>query len=208
MKINPYKGFFVDFEGLDGSGISTQGRLVALALKNSGVRPYVTKEPTAGPVGKLVGRALKREFNSLPPASLQLLFAADRGRHLYEEIVPRLKKEMMVITDRYAWSSIAFGSVDLDREWLFDLNKNFILPDLTILIDVAPEVCLERICKERSGVELFEEEEKLQQAWATYHYLASKYWWAHFAIVDGEQEKEKVTEEILLHLKNHPKFSG
>lgn len=206
MKIHNYPGFFIDIEGLDGSGSSTQVSLVAKELKKEKIKPYLTKEPTKGPIGRLVRRALEGEFNALPPASIQLLFAADRGRHLNTEIIPQLEKGKMVITDRYAWSSVAFGSVELSREWLLDLNQDFILPDLTIFIEVSPAVCLERIAKERQGIELFEEEEKLERAWDAYHSLVSKYWWTNMAVVDGEQEKGEVTEDILGHIKRHPKF--
>lgn len=206
MKIHQYKGFFIDIEGLDGSGASTQVKLVAKALRKERIKPYLTKEPTKGPIGKLVRSALEGQWNSLPPASVQLLFAADRGKHLNEEIIPLLEKGKMIITDRYAWSSIAFGSVYLSKEWLLDLNRDFILPDLTIFIEVSPEVCLERLTRERKGVELFEEEEHLTQTWDTYHWLAQKFWWAQIAVVDGERKKEEITEEILTHLKKHPKF--
>ena len=208
MKIHNFPGFFIDIEGLDGSGASTQVKLVAKELKKEGVKPYLTKEPTKGPIGKLVRQALEGLWNSLPPSSVQMLFAADRGRHLNEEIIPKLEKGKMIITDRYAWSSVAFGSVELDREWLLGLNKDFILPDLTIFIEVSPEVCLARLKKERKGVELFGEEEHLTQTWDTYHWLAQKFWWAQIAVVDGERKKEEITEEILSLIKNHPKFKN
>jgi dTMP kinase len=206
MKIHNCPGFFIDIEGLDGSGASTQVRLVSQRLRSMGLKPYLTKEPTKGPIGKLVRSALKGEFNSLPPSSVQMLFAADRGRHLEGEIIPRLKKGEMVITDRYAWSSVAFGSLDLDKEWLFGLNKDFILPDLTIFIEVSPGVCLERIAKERETLELFERRKDFADVWDTYHYLATKYWWAKIVVIDGEQPVEKITEEILSAISRHPKF--
>lgn len=206
MKLNPYSGFFIDIEGLDGCGASTQVKALNRELGKEGINPYLTKEPTRGPIGKLVRQALQGQFNSLPPSSIQMLFAADRGKHLNEDIIPRLKRGRMVVTDRYAWSAVAYGSINLSKEWLLDLNKDFILPDLTIFIEVSPEVCLERIAKEREGVELFEKEEKLEHAWDTYQWLATKYWWAPIVVVDGEQEKEKVTKDILHFIFKHPKF--
>lgn len=206
MKIHNYPGFFIDIEGLDGSGSNTQVSLVAKELKKEKMKPYLTKEPTNGPIGKLVRQALEGKFNAFPPASIQLLFAADRGRHLNTEIIPQLEKGKMVITDRYAWSSVAFGSVELDREWLFNLNKDFILPDLTVFIEVSPAVCLKRIAKERKGVELFEKRGKLERAWDVYHCIVSKYWWTHIAVVNGEKKRGEVTADILAHVKRHPKF--
>lgn len=206
MKIHSYPGFFIDIEGLDGSGSSTQVRLVAKELRTEKIKPYLTKEPSKGPIGKLVRQALEGKFDALSPASIQLLFAADRGRHLNTEIIPQLEKGKMVITDRYAWSSVAFGSVELSREWLLSLNQDFILPDLTIFIEVSPSVCLERIAKEGKGVELFEKREELEQAWDAFHSLVSKYWWTNMAVVDGEQKREEVTADILKHIRKHPKF--
>jgi dTMP kinase len=206
MKLNPYPGFFIDIEGLDGCGASTQVAAVASELKKQGIDPYLTKEPTKGPIGRLVRQALQGQFNSLPPSSIQMLFAADRGEHLNEEIIPQLEKEKMVITDRYAWSSVSFGSIDLSREWLLELNKDFILPDLTFFLEVNPEICLERIAKERQGLELFEEEEKLTNAWDAYHWLATKYWWTQIVVIDGEREKAEVTADILGRISKHPKF--
>lgn len=207
MKIHNFPGFFVDIEGLDGSGASTQVGLVDRELKKTGQKAHLTKEPTNGPIGKLIRQAIKGKI-SLPADSLQLLFAADRGEHLSKEIVPRLEKGEVVITDRYAWSSIAFGSIGLNKEWLFSLNKDFIFPDLTVFIDVDPSVCLERIMKDKShtGVELFEEEEKLMNVWETYQWLVSKYWWVNIAVVDGEKGRQKVTAEIMALLKKQNKF--
>ncbi len=206
MKIHNYPGFFVDIEGLDGSGASTQVALVSQKMKEMGIQPFATKEPTNGPVGELIRKILKGGHKNISPVSLRLLFAADGGFHLDQEIIPRLKKGRMVITDRYAWSSVAFGSVDLSKEWLFELNKDFILPDLTFFIEVEPDVCLERLVEEKKGVALFRKKEELMHTWDTYRWLAEKYWWAQITMVDGEKPEEEVAEAILARLKVHPKF--
>jgi len=208
MKIHNFPGFFVDIEGLDGSGASTQVNLVAKDLNSLGLKPFLTKEPTRGPIGQFIRQALQKKV-VLSPDSLQLLFAADRGEHLAKEIIPRLEKGEIVITDRYAWSSIAFGSLDLNKEWLFSLNKNFIFPDITVFIDVDPAICIQRIGRDNKrdgGVELFEEEEKLIDVQETYRWLVDKYWWVDIAVIDGEKSKEKVTAEIMSLLKKRPKF--
>lgn len=206
MKIHKHPGFFVDIEGIDGSGASTQVNLVSTRLKEAGVFPYVTKEPTDGDVGKLIHHVLRKHPRRLSPISLELLFASDRGLHLDEVIIPRLEKGEMVITDRYAWASVAYGCIYLTKEWLFDLNKDFIFPDLTIFIDVSPDVCMERLKKEKKGYLLFNDPELLNRVWDVYQWLASKYWWAPIAQINGERPKEQITEDILSHIKKHPKF--
>ncbi len=205
MKLNPYPGLFIDIEGLDGAGCSTQVRKVAEALKKEKVKVHATKEPTRGPIGRLVKSALKGEFNSLPPASVQLLFAADRGRHLKGEIIPKLEKGELVITDRYLWSSVAFGSIELCKQWLINLNQEFILPDLSILIDVSPEECLKRVEKEKISLELYDRRSELESAWDTYQFLANKYPF-YLYVIDGEREPEEITEEIVKLIKGRGKF--
>lgn len=207
MKVSKFPGFFVDIEGLDGCGASTQVALLAVRLRKEKIPAFITKEPTAGPVGDLVRSALRGGLR-LSPASFQLLFAADRGEHLDNDIIPRLKKGQMVVTDRYAWSSVAFGSVDLSREWLFELNRDFILPDLTIFIEVPPAVCLARLRKERGGLELVESESRLGYVWSTYHFLSAKYWWANIVMIDGNRPREEVHREIFRIIKDQSKFSA
>jgi dTMP kinase len=205
MKLNPYPGLFVDIEGLDGAGCATQVKRIGQALLKEKVKAYLTKEPTKGPIGKLVKSALEGEFNSLPPASVQLLFAADRGRHLNDEIIPKLKKGELVITDRYLWSSVAFGSINLSKQWLLELNQEFFLPDVSVLIDVSPEECLKRIKKEKISLELYERRSELENAWETFCFLANKYPF-YLYVVDGERKPEEITEDILKLIKRRGKF--
>ena len=205
MKLNPYPGLFVDVEGLDGAGCATQVRRIGQALMEEKVKVYLTKEPTRGPIGKLVRAALEGEFNSLPPASVQLLFAADRGRHLNGEIIPRLEKGELVITDRYLWSSVAFGSIDLSKQWLINLNQEFILPDVSVLIDVSPEECLKRIKKEKISLELFNRRSELENAWETFSFLANKYPF-YLYVVDGEREPDEITKDIVKLIKRRGKY--
>ena len=195
----------MDIEGLDGAGCATQVRRIGQALKEEKVKAYLTKEPTRGPIGKLVKAALEGEFNSLPSASIQLLFAADRGRHLNDEVIPRLEKGELVITDRYLWSSVAFGSINLSKQWLINLNQEFILPDLSVLIDVRPEECLKRIKKEETSLELFNRRSELESAWDTYQFLANKYPF-YLYVIDGEREPEEITEDIVKLIKGRAKF--
>jgi dTMP kinase len=204
MVKNEFPGLFIDVEGLDGSGSSTQCSLIAEFLKREGIRTYTTKEPTNNVVGGLIRGVLTNTL-SLPPTSLQLLFAADRGHHLSREIIPMLKSGSVVITDRFAWSTVAFGSVDVDTNWALELNKYFIYPDISFFIRVSPTVCMNRIKRDRFDVELYEEEKKLVKVWQVYEALANKYP-RSIKVVDGERSKEIVKEEIIDILKKSPKY--
>lgn len=195
------KGPFVVFEGIDGSGTTTQADRVSEYLNSRGIPTHLTSEPTNSLIGGLIRSSLKKHW-SISPEGLQLLFAADRAHHLETEILPILEKGKVVITDRYYFSSIAYGSVGVsDKEWLFDINKLFIKPDLVIYIRISTEKAMQRIEKGRHGeMELFEQKEKLASVIAQYERLVQEF--DYFVVVDGEHPRGKVTENILNALKD------
>ncbi len=195
MKENSHKGKFIVFEGLDGSGQSTQAQLLKDYLeKDKKVSAVLTKEPTNElPIGVLIRQILKKEI-SISPAAFQLLFCADRSEHLEKIIKPALEKNKYVISDRYFYSTIAYGSLSLNTDWLIEVNKPFLSPDIVFLLKVRPQVCMERIDKNRNKREFFEESEKLKKVWQTYEILSQKF--SNIKIIDGEKNIEEVFEEI------------
>ncbi len=201
MEKNNYQGKFIVIEGLDGSGQSTQvSRLIDWLNEGQEKlvlgRPlaHLTKEPTNNMIGGLIRSRLANDWK-ICPEGLQLLFAADRAYHLEKEIIPLLEKGFIIITDRYFFSSIAYGAVEIkDTDWLIEINNPFILPDLAFFIKVSPEICLDRIKKTRFHVELFEKEEILVQVWQNYEDLAKRF--ENVYIIDGERPVEKVFEEV------------
>jgi len=188
------RGKFIAFEGLDGSGSSTQVDILAKRLNQAGIKTLVTKEPTNNIIGGLIRGLLTHQWQS-SPEGFQLLFAADRAHHLKWEILPALEKGVWVITDRYLFSTIAFGSINLNKKWLEQINSNFPIPDLTFLLKVKPEVCLERIGKSRNGFEFFEQREKLEKTWRTYASL-SREKKNRIELVNGEKPIEAISEKI------------
>ena len=189
------KGVFIAFEGLDGSGSSTQVEILTKNLNSLGIQSIATKEPTNNIVGGLIRGVLTKEWRT-SPEGLQLLFAADRAHHLKFEILPALESGKVVITDRYFFSTIAFGSLNMDTDWLVDLNKKFPIPDITFLIKVRAVECISRISQSRNRFELFEEEKKLKRVWKTYELLA-KNKKNNIQIIDGEQKIDEIAKEIL-----------
>ena len=130
MKKSIYPGKFIVFEGLDGSGQSTQAQLLKDFLMKRGHKVHLTKEPTSNLIGGLIRGQLTNEWKTSPEC-LQLLFAADRAHHLEKEIIPLLKKEVIVISDRYFFSTVAFGATEIkDKDWLLKINQKFLLPDI------------------------------------------------------------------------------
>ncbi len=187
-------GKFIVFEGLDGSGITTQATLLRNYFISKNKDAVLTKEPTEGLMGGLIKSCLKKEWNTSPLA-LQMLFAADRAHHLQSEIEPTLKKGKLVICDRYILSSYAFGSLEVSLPVLKQLNSYFRKPHITILIDTQPKICMERMKKARPHVELFEEEHKLEQI--RRNYLSMKNLFPETYIVDGNRAPEEVLGEII-----------
>ncbi len=198
MKKNIYPGKFIAIEGLDGAGKSVQAVAVA-GHYNSGCvcRAYATCEPTQFMTGGLVRSRLLHEW-SCSPECLQLMFAADRANHLEKEILPLLEKGINVICDRYFLSSIAYGGIDGDMDWLTQVNSKFLVPDLTVYLDVPPAVCVKRILKNGRSVELFEKEEILKKVSQNYSAAIGKMGSAmDIATIDGNRGPEAVTADII-----------
>lgn len=205
LKQNPHPGLFIDIEGPDGCGASTQISLLKKWLSVEGLDVFSTKEPTDNIIGGLIRGALTKVY-SLPFATLMLLFVADRLHHIHREITPILRhKRSVLIIDRFLWSSLAFGAPALDKEWLLSLHKDCYVPDISIFLKVSPSVSVKRLKKDRFDLQLFEEEKKLKKVWVNYEWLASKFKKSIF-IVDGEQEPEKVFQDILEVLMKNKKF--
>lgn len=191
---NPYKGKFIVFEGLDGSGSTTQAAKLAAFLKSQKRQVHHTKEPTNYLIGGLIRSWLASDWSS-SPVCLQLLFTSDRAHHLEKEIIPLLKKGVDVVCDRYFLSTLAFGATEInDRRWLADINKNFLLPDITFLLRVRPRVCLDRISEGRHHFELFEREGLLKLVAKNYQDFAKDF--TNIVSVDGERSEDIVAAEI------------
>jgi dTMP kinase len=183
----------IAFEGLDGSGLSTQAFLLKNYLTTKGKGVVLTKEPTDGLIGGLIKAALKKEWK-INSTALQMIFAADRSHHLANEIEPAIKKGKIVITDRYILSSLVYGTVDVNLNFLKQLNSSFRRPDVTFIIDTQPKICMQRMKKSRFHAELFEDEQNLQMI--RNNYLTMKNFFTGTFIIDGNKSVEEVFNEI------------
>lgn len=189
-----HPGLFLALEGLGGSGVHTISGLVASSLEREGYRVFKTGEPTKGIIGGLIRARLMGEWKT-SPETLQLLFTADRAQHLDHEILPALGAGKIVVTERYSFSSVAYGALEIpDPEWLKRLNERFILPDFTFLIKVRPKICALRLKEQHYEIELYREEQKLAQVWKNYEELAKSYAGIH--IINGERGEAEIVSEI------------
>ncbi len=200
MKLNLYGGKFIVFEGLDGSGQSTQVKLLKEYFDQQGIAAFLTKEPTQWTeAGKKIKEILDEE-TGIEPLKFQELFARDRAQHLKEEIIPALKQGKMVICDRYAFSSMAYGGLDIPISQLVLLNENFICPNWVFFLKVSPEECLRRIQVRGEGTKFFEKLEKLKKIAANYENIARRFGYV-FDVIDGERKIEEIHQEIVSNLK-------
>lgn len=193
-KVDP---FFIVLEGLDGAGTTTQTARLEEWLRALGLTVVVTREPSDGPIGRLIREMLRNRHGDVDPSAIALLFAADRVDHLAREIHPNLSAGNIVISDRYLMSSLAYQGRDGNLPWVEILNQRADTPDLTILLDVDLEVCLSRLASRGSEAELYERRETLEAVCAAYRRLVDEEKISGaLAVVDGSVEVEQVFEAI------------
>lgn len=205
MKQNLYGGKFIVFEGLDGSGQSTQASLLKDYFLTRGKEVISTKEPTQWTeAGKKIKTVLEEKI-SIEPLRLQELFVQDRDEHLREEIIPALRAGKIVICDRYFFSTLAFGGIGVPMLKLKLMNKGFLYPDMTFYLKVRPEVCVERIDKRGEGVRFFEKLEKLKKVAQNYEkIIESAKQFPNVVAIDGEKSIKEIHQEIVrVCLKSH-----
>ncbi len=196
------KGLFLAFEGIDGSGKSTQIRLLYKKLREQGMEVISTCEPTDRPIGTMIRQILTGKMQA-DSRVIAALFAADRLDHLLNEkegIAAALKNGITVLTDRYYFSSYAYHSVDVPMEWVIAANEEsakICRPDLTIYIDIDAERAMDRITRNRSSRELFEKQSLLEQVRDNYFKAFKRFEGEErILIVDGNQSMEAIHEKI------------
>lgn len=162
-------GKFIVIEGLDGSGKSTQIKMLAEKLEKDGNKVFVTAEPQYFETGLYIRRILSESLDK--NMYLQAaLFLADRLEHITNPefgIRKKLGEGYTVICDRYYYSSFAYQGTASDMQWVMDINLNcpeILKPDLCIFLDVNPETCKERIDCGRDKAELYEKDTELMQS--------------------------------------------
>jgi dTMP kinase len=140
------RGWLIAFEGLDGSGKTTQLALLASRLREAGHDVVETREPTDGPYGRRI-RDLARGGGRASPERELRWFVEDRRRHVAAVIRPALEAERVVLTDRYFLSSVGYqGARGLDPDRILaDSEAEFPLPDLAILLEIDPADGLARV---------------------------------------------------------------
>ena len=194
---------FVTFEGLDGSGKSTQAELLADWLRAAGRTVLTTREPGGTPVGEAV-RDLVLHGDELSPWTEAALFAAARAEHVELAIRPALERGEDVVCDRYLDSSVAYQGIarGLGESRVLELNLTVtggLLPDRTFLVLVDPEEARRRGGEDRDRIER-ETEEFMRRADEAFRSLAASYP-ARIVALDGDRAAEEIAEEVREHVR-------
>ena len=162
------KSYFISFEGPDGSGKSTVLKQVVAQIGPRLKTQYlVTREPGGSKIAEKIRQLILDPVNEEMSAKTEaLLYAASRSQHMFETVIPALKAGKVVFSDRFVDSSLAYQGAGRDLgiaavKQINDFATSKIEPDLTIFLDVKPQIGLDRIAKERAGQEDRLEQEKL-----------------------------------------------
>ena len=193
--------FFVVFEGIDGSGKSTQAKLLFDYLKKHGFDAVLFAEPSSGTYGQLIRKELASE-KELSTNHILNLFIQDRQDDVNNNILPALNDGKIVILDRYYYSNAAYqGAMGLDTEMILKQNlmQNFPKPDRVYFIDISVQAAMERINARLSNSkevkEVFEKVSFLEKVKANYNKL--KLADESFITVNAEREINDIHKEII-----------
>jgi len=197
------RGLFITFEGPDGSGKSTQARMLAERLRGESRVVLESAEPGGTPIGQQIRRILLDPANKelTATAELLLMFAA-RAQNVEQWIVPALDEGKIVISDRFTDSSIAYQGAgrELGLDTVLELDRiacKGLVPDLTVCIDLDTETGLARALSRGSSETRLEEQaigfhHKVREA---YHELARKEP-RRFRLIDGRGTPEAIAAKV------------
>ena len=197
---------FITFEGGEGTGKSTQAKLLSKSLSSINENNLLTREPGGTKVSDKIRKILVEDKNSNISSDVELLLIyASRHQHLKEKIIPSLK-EKTVICDRYIHSTISYQFDIKNFEKKLDFfHKNFafnLMPDLTILLDLAPDIGLKRSLKIKNKETRFEKKDKIYHEKIRKNFLRLSKKYKNMYKIDASSSKKVIHKEIIDHLNN------
>jgi dTMP kinase len=186
-------GKFISFEGIDGSGKSTQLRMLAGHLRQKGVDIVATHEPGGTPLGRRLRAAFLETEEVVAPISELLLFAADRAQHVELLIKPSLEQGRVVISDRYADATFAYqgagrGFDEVVVNEVIQLATSGLKPHLTLFFDITVDTAIRRM-NEHKGEERIQN--RMDRETTEFYDRVRK---AYFGIAEREPERFKVLD--------------
>lgn len=199
------KGLFITFEGGDGTGKSTQIKMLNEYIKSKNISTHLTREPGGCPIAERIREIiLTGKVDNLDELSEFLLFTAARHEHVRQVIAPKLELGICVLSDRFYQSSYVYQSFagGLDFNFVEDLTNKAVgktQPNLTVILDIDPVIGLER-AKDR---ELFQEELRMESKAFKFHkkvregFLKSAETSKNSIVINANQTIEKVHQDII-----------
>lgn len=202
------RGIFISFEGIEGSGKTTQARLLYNYLYKKGLNPVLTEEPGGTDIGREIRKILLSpgHFNIHPVTEL-LLYNASRSQHVNEIILPAIKSGRIVITDRFSDSTYAYQGQGrgLNRDIINridEISTGGIRPDITILIDVDVNVGLMRNRKANKVDRIELEEIQFHRRVRDGYLEIARQEPDRIKIIDGSKEIEEIHREVIAEMES------
>jgi dTMP kinase len=191
-------GKLVVLEGIDGSGTTTQTARLAAVLRDRGLSVHATREPSTGPIGRLIREILAHQHGDPDALTMGLLFAADRADHVAREIGPELARCQVVISDRYDHSSLAYQGEGAAFDWVRTLNSKVRRPDLTILLALPAEVAAARRAAAGRPDELYDAVETQRRVVQGYERVVATLGASErIEVLDGTRSVEALAADVL-----------
>jgi dTMP kinase len=190
-------GKLIILEGMDGSGTTTQIKLLENYLSGLGYLVTSSAEPTNSAIGQEIRKWLKAPIEHEPDllTMLALCFAADRMQHVHFVIKPALKTYDFVLVDRYVMSSLVYQGLHVPEEFVEKINQFALKPDLVLLLDVSAEMAFERITRRQGPKDFYESVALLQKMRERYKTCAENFM-SPVAIIDSSPSAQQVHENI------------
>ncbi|WP_369426254.1 dTMP kinase [Treponema putidum] len=204
---------FVVLEGIDGSGTTSQIRLLKerFESEDKGHLVSFTQEPTSGPIGTLIRAALQGSFK-LAPETMTRLFAADRCEHIYgtQGILNRLNEGMAVFSDRYVFSSLAYQTASGAAELVKLQNDGFPLPEFLFFFDLPVDEAMNRVIGRSNMLEIYEEKTFQYKVQDEYKKVIDEYRAKepkmNIVIINAVEQIEEIHNKLWSIVKNLPKI--
>ena len=201
---------FISFEGIEGSGKTTQAKHTVRFLQDKGHDCVITREPGGTRIGEKIRAILLDPLSKdMDPLTELLLYTADRAQHIKEYILPLLSDGKIVLCDRYYDATMAYqgfargldiGLIEKMHRLLFENLK----PDITLLLDLSPEIGLERAWKQINNGNRVSQETRFEEERLSFHkrvragYLElSRLEPERFRVIDASKKEDEVREEII-----------
>jgi len=199
---------FITFEGVEGSGKTTQIQRLKRYLTRKGIPCKVTREPGGCPIGEKIRKILLNpDHQEMSPLTELLLYEASRAQHVIEVVKPFLKKGMIVLCDRFSDASIAYQGYGrkVDLKWVERLNRlssQGIKPDVTFLLDCPSDIGLKRALQRNKTLKK-EKEERFEREKIQFHHRVRRGYFSiakkephRVKVIDTREGEEKVFEKI------------